>query len=747
MGNLDFMKGFSFHSIFMLVVLVAVAPCLAVDAPRNPDSAKECALCHYRWIDTFFIDGKGSELVEYQAEKVVATSEICFSCHDGSVVDSRARVYNDQHHPINKPPPAGMVIPAIFPLDADGNMQCATCHTAHGVSSEMGMEKTVFLRASNTNSEICRMCHAAQDGGPAMGNHPVDTTKIAIPAKLKSLGAAEGRKKNQVICETCHSVHGSPNEKFLIESTKHSELCLDCHEDKAGLINTAHDLQRYAPDARNSRGQTARDTGVCGACHMVHGSRKLALWARTIDTTSDNPVQNLCISCHNKQGMAQKKLVTGQMHPLQVKPQEKGLQTSLPTFDHQGKRVSEGGFMSCPTCHDPHRITALEAAAHQEDKEDKMIRTRFLRKDNLVSAGLCADCHVQQAYVTNTDHDLRLTGASTRNSKGQTPSESGVCGVCHLVHGSSSLALWARTPIKPGANPDQQLCLTCHTHDKVAEKKSLYYYQHPMNLKPGAKGLTTSLPLYDREGKSCGEGGVMTCGTCHDPHRWDPDEKAPRQSVVGEGTGENSFLRKSNAPQSELCEDCHVGKSYIAQTDHDMNLTAPDSQNLSGQTPAESGTCGACHYVHNGENRLKLWGRRMGRGVGVMDRLCNDCHSSTGVAKAKVPFVASHPEDKLIINIGRDRPGKPNYFPIFHRRTGALITVGDISCSSCHDVHQWDPKFTQKGAGENIEGRVTNSFLRMQTYSIMCVDCHGLDALFRFKYYHDSRKRKKNGGR
>jgi hypothetical protein len=59
-----------------------------VEAPRNPDSAKECAICHYRWIDTFFIDGKGTELVEYESEKVVAKPEICFSCHDGSVVPS-----------------------------------------------------------------------------------------------------------------------------------------------------------------------------------------------------------------------------------------------------------------------------------------------------------------------------------------------------------------------------------------------------------------------------------------------------------------------------------------------------------------------------------------------------------------------------------------------------------------------------------------------------------------------------------
>ena len=76
---------------FLLFCMFGLLPAhsFAIEAPRNPDSAKECAICHYRWIDTFFVDGTGSDLVDYAADKVVAKPEICFSCHDGSVVDSR----------------------------------------------------------------------------------------------------------------------------------------------------------------------------------------------------------------------------------------------------------------------------------------------------------------------------------------------------------------------------------------------------------------------------------------------------------------------------------------------------------------------------------------------------------------------------------------------------------------------------------------------------------------------------------
>jgi hypothetical protein len=46
-----------------------------------------------------------------------------------------------------------------------------------------------------------------------------------------------------------------------------------------------------------------------------------------------------------------------------------------------------------------------------------------------------------------------------------------------------------------------------------------------------------------------------------------------------------------------------------------------------------------------------------------------------------------------------------------------------------------------KGRGVNVEGSATNSFIRAQTYSLLRIDCHGLEALFRFKYYHDPDER------
>jgi predicted CXXCH cytochrome family protein len=183
-------------------------------------------------MDTFFIEGKSSDLVAYTVEKVVAKPEMCMSCHDGSIMDSRARMTRGRGHKTDVPPPFEIKIPKLFPLDEEGKVQCATCHTAHGVPSGPDTEETIFMRTSNRDSAMCRMCHPNREGGLSTGNHPDGIVKLEIPKKLISLSAHAGKGGNKIGCETCHTAHGSPRESYLIQSAMRSGLCLDCHKDK-----------------------------------------------------------------------------------------------------------------------------------------------------------------------------------------------------------------------------------------------------------------------------------------------------------------------------------------------------------------------------------------------------------------------------------------------------------------------------------------------------------------------------------
>jgi predicted CXXCH cytochrome family protein len=951
-----------------------------ITPPKNPNSAKGCAICHYRWVDTFFIEGKGSDLVDYTSDKFVATSEMCFSCHDGSVLDSRTRAYKTPQHKVNVPPPSEMTLPDIFPLDEQGNMVCATCHTAHGVPSGPDSKETIFMRASNRNSAMCRMCHPAKGGGDKMGNHPLDTTKLEIPQRLVALGAHIGDQPNQVICESCHTAHGSPSESYLIKSGKDSGICLDCHQDmhvftpdgqkrpvhvvnvkprsakipadlknkgaqfgkdgelicqtchkvhnnkierqlllikkdnkstfclschpdkkyitdtkhnlarsapnainlegntvaqsgvcsachlphraarqlsgtsdfttrlcmschskgkiaenanligtthplsvslftkkdtnngftsisankddltlplydrfgaqdkngkmtcstchdthrlptdasttgsknakttikallrkpapqicgechrdKFAIANTRHNLSTSAPEVRNILNQTPAQSGLCGSCHIVHGPQKNFLWARPETAKgSSNVEQSLCISCHHETGIAKQKVSSGYSHPADIPPAEKGMQPSLPLFDKKGS-FSRKGFIACHTCHDPHHWESglTPAQSSQKDKAVKKRFTSFLRKP---SPNICADCHSDKFQVANTKHDLSKVAPDEKNILNQTPVEAGLCGSCHLVHYAQKSFLWARQTNAGGKDVVEGLCSGCHHTEGLAGKKVLSGYSHPRNIAPTEAGLTTTLPLYDKNGK-VKDKGLLACHTCHDPHRWGPGGSDGSDMSKMEGNPQNSFLRIKNSPSATLCENCHPVQGFVEKTDHDLVLTAPESRNSLDQTPAQSGTCGVCHLVHNSKNKIKLWARQLGPVGGKMEMLCTSCHSKTGPATDKVPQIASHPDTALIVNVAKNKKSRDKDLPLFDETTGEKLLVGNITCPSCHDAHQWNPGLSTKGEGIQLEGSALNSFLRASSLELMCSDCHGPDALFKYLYFHDPEKR------
>ena len=333
--------------IILLDILLIFLLCLAFSteavgqAQSNPNSGKACAICHYRWIDTFFVEGKGSDLVEYQSEKVVATPDMCFSCHDGSVMDSRAKLAENSGHKVNKKPPKHMKIPEIFPLDDSGRMQCSTCHTAHGVQGGADSKDTIFMRTSNRDSAMCRMCHPSADGGVTAGNHPAGMMQKEIPTKLVSLGALTDKKKKQIICQTCHAAHGSPNESYLIEGAGNSVLCLDCHGDKNiftsegkrkpfHVINVPPETATI-PEEFINKGSKLGYKGVitCLTCHIVHHNKpqkQFLLVAR-------DEKSSLCMQCHQD-----KEYLADSKHNL--------MHSAPGETNQQGKTVAEGGICS-----------------------------------------------------------------------------------------------------------------------------------------------------------------------------------------------------------------------------------------------------------------------------------------------------------------------------------------------------------------------------------------------------------------
>ena len=150
-----------------------LSSCLASPAaaqmlrPDKPDSAKKCAICHFEWVYPFYAEHRDGELIARSTHDVVASAEMCFSCHDGSIADSRKTVFHDPGHRAGVVPSEKITVPKDFPLDDQGGLQCATCHTPHALASKAGESIEIFFRVSNRDSNLCRSCHRDKEGGPA----------------------------------------------------------------------------------------------------------------------------------------------------------------------------------------------------------------------------------------------------------------------------------------------------------------------------------------------------------------------------------------------------------------------------------------------------------------------------------------------------------------------------------------------------------------------------------------------------
>ena len=115
------------------------------------------------------------------------SSKLCMSCHDGTVAlgstatkgqipmqgltggrltgaSSLGPNLGDDHPIAFVPTTASDIVnpPASSPvkLDANGQVQCVTCHDAHRMDADPTTKK--FLVASNASSALCVVCHKKQ---------------------------------------------------------------------------------------------------------------------------------------------------------------------------------------------------------------------------------------------------------------------------------------------------------------------------------------------------------------------------------------------------------------------------------------------------------------------------------------------------------------------------------------------------------------------------------------------------------
>lgn len=693
--------------------------------------ARRCTVCHLEWIEPI---ASGQSTVLMDVPRVIEDSpyasraEVCLSCHDASVVDSRRRVWDDHGHQTGIAPSDGMNVPDYLPLIA-GKVDCRTCHSAHtGGDFSGNLRTSVFLRVNNSASQLCITCHEDHTRGPGLGTHPTGGMPWPVPDVLIQAGAKLAPNPREITCQVCHTPHGSSNDHLLVMGVESNALCTSCHDQmRPGMFreggHSEHPLQppvsaaqKSAIAAMGTRVGT-NDTLICLSCHKLHhGQGDRFMLALPLAESE------MCIACHEE-----KQPLFSTAHDLRV--------TAPSERNRLGMTAESGG--PCSSCHMFHRY-ARGPESHPLDKRGMCITchqdgacagefaigglnhpsvtctechdphetkiSHFMRKP---AGALCADCHGDKATVFGGAHDLNL-GSDQWPMASLTTGDA--CLACHRPHGDADTGLW-RVAQCGDATASDASCIACHGGNAWGSGGSLAAV-HPQQI--GLDANVGALPVDFTKDHSSLQIG---CQTCHNPHG-------------GESSGLLRIVSKKGGAAS-ICTECHSDMRSICGTGHgDVSLAH------AGLDPI---ACGPCHSVHSDASTLGsglTTFSSLGASSSKADAQCAACHRAGGTARS--PAIASHP-DVPMYAIGSGNSASA--LPLFNA-SGDVDALGGITCRTCHTLHGRPMDRAATARMSSAEKRAMRMLLRPFSPPNICTTCHGADALRRFLYFHDRDKRR-----
>ncbi len=448
--------------------------------------------------------------------------------------------------------------------------------------------------------------------------------------------------------------------------------------------------------------QAARDVAEqreCATCHIMwlnafkreDVSTLIPYDPRPIVDTGQQDVTStslMCLSCHDGFMLDSRALWKDghKEHPVGVVPSDA---IARPLVDDKNLfPLNDDGKVYCGTCHTAHGV--------DWEATDSPVFMRVRSRDG----ELCQACHVDRLkgavsgnHPVDVAVDPKALEAGARHLSLSTDGKV-TCQSCHTAH------LAADDQLLVVANDNSELCGTCHLPQNAATLQiAAGTGTHPVNILPARAQVAAE--LLDQGGR-LGDQGKLICQSRHTPHK---------------AQSEDAILVVGNAG-SALCRDCHQKESRVIGGRHDLSADADAN--------ADGGVCSACHVAHGGSGP-KMWARKVPADTDAMSALCLGCHTRGAVAERHQVGEYSHPVGVDAAVLGR--PVDLPTFTVQGIRVGTRAgetDAGMVVCSSCHDVHQWDPAHAGRVPEPGQDGDAGNSFLRRANDqgSALCRECH-----------------------
>ncbi|MBI5418049.1 right-handed parallel beta-helix repeat-containing protein, partial [Candidatus Poribacteria bacterium] len=697
-----------------------------------------------------FASGNEARIEKYD------TSILCNACH----VDQKYEI-----HPINM---ENTEIKTTLPL-LNNKIVCLTCHIFHS-DDPLSRDKKSFhtdylLRVPNYPiPDLCINCHNDKKN---IISTPHDLNRSYPYEKNHSL---KDTLKTGT-CSACHLIHNgsninlwsqeiftdsntlspqfntSVNNKISNKEEKKSDkdiislFCTGCHNKKGYAKNKILNEFNHPVNLEvvqkgitttlplfNEKAKKILDGKItCATCHEVHGtSSAVNKSGYYIDFENYNHnnflrINNsknsaLCTNCHKLEG-----LILNSPHDIaEVANSEKNI---------FGKTSQDTGI--CSSCHFVHSGKGKDNFSREYGSGEDVITKK------------CTSCHApgkigEKKLTGENSHPINIpiisleitTNLNLFDQDGKRDPRGTIkCLTCHNIH------VWSpyKSILEKRTKKDEELnedIIKKNVIGKIVYVKNNVVYVNRINTQKNINKDEILSVIRDRS--VIGKIKIKN----FNPFASDLEiyaviieeytlDKIKNGDIVltrdiSSGDGTSSFLNIQN-DHSELCINCHRKQDTMIKTQHDISSKFPDYMNSQGKTIFKSGACSACHSVHNAKSThiLEIDNKLVDK-IDTISKLCINCHMYGGLSNKKIGM-NHHPLIKFIPNVKNLIP-PPNYIPLYEL-SGIIGFWDNVSCATCHNVHQWDPENPKKC--DISEGDSNNSFLRMRNdKKQLCEACH-----------------------
>ena len=354
-------------------------------------------------------------------------------------------------------------------LDANGELQCTSCHNAHDNTNGR------FLVLSNIGGQLCETCHTKFGWNQSPHNLSSSTWNEQSPDPWpdSTLNTVADNA-----CQNCHKPHSAGSSERILKSNVEEDNCLACHNGHVANENVMAEFNKssYHPIDNRTGTHDPNESAVisarhveCVDCHNPHAAKASGTPAGPLTgvrgvnryNSEVNPIAyeyELCFRCHGdstgKPSAPTSRVFTNtnvrqefntssaSYHPVVGA----GRNSNVPSLINS---LSTSSIIKCTDCHSNDNGPAAGGNGPKGphgSNNPHLLERQYLTQDPTSESqsayAMCYKCHNRSSILGNESfprHNFHITGAGAGMGGGgggggalSTP-----CNVCHDPHASN----------------------------------------------------------------------------------------------------------------------------------------------------------------------------------------------------------------------------------------------------------------------------------------------------------------------